>query len=413
MSPTTTHRLGTALVPIALTAANAVSYLLLMLGAHLLGAAQFGTLSALLGVQLVATVPMLALQTVVARRAAAATDLAGAAAGTAVLAGSVTLLMLFATPALSAFLHLDDSLDLALIAAGIPASAVLGFATGLAQGRRRYLRLSIVSVLATAGRAGGGIVGLVLTSTPTGAVTGMLVGATAAAIGVSVRGGLTRVHFAPAAAGEMVRESLHAAHAHGAFLMLASCDVLLARHLLSPQQASVFGVGAVVTRVALWLPQTVVGVLFAGLARAHEHAATARRCAALVAGLGAATTIGTAVLGRLVVSIVGGAQFHALDSTIWLFALSGSLLSLVQVALLAGLAQRRTRQVTAIWLTLAADVALAFALSGGTSATGLAAILTGVAALSAGFAVDRLVATRRLRRPAPEWSLAPQVVTSS
>jgi O-antigen/teichoic acid export membrane protein len=241
----------------------------------------------------------------------------------------------------------------------------------------------------------------------------MFLGVTAAAGGAAIRGGLSRLHFAPAAAGEMVREALHASHAHGAFLLLASCDVLLARHLLSPQQASLFGVGAVVARVALWLPQTVVGVFFAGLARAAEHASTARRCAALVGGIGAVTTIGTAVLGRLVVSVVGGAQFHALDSTIWLFALGGSLLSIVQVALLAGLAQRRTRQVAAVWFTLAADVTLAFTLSGGLGATGLAMILAVVAAGSAGYALDVLIAARRHRRANPDWLIARGVVTSS
>ena len=166
-------------------------------------------------------------------------------------------------------------------------------------------------------------------------------------------------------------ETLHAAHAHGTFLLLTSLDVLLARHVLSPSAAGAYGVGAVITRAALWLPQSVVALMFASLAQQTRHELTARRAIAVVAGLGALAVVGTAALAPLVVTVVGGSRYHGLDSIAWLFALLGALLAMVQLAVLAGLAQRRVRRAALLWLTIAADVTLVLWVAAPTTTRGL------------------------------------------
>src|SRR4051812_25593211 len=59
-----------AAVPLAMTGSNVLAYALVLLAAHRLDAGQFGEVSSLLGLLLISTIPMTALQTVAARRAA-------------------------------------------------------------------------------------------------------------------------------------------------------------------------------------------------------------------------------------------------------------------------------------------------------------------------------------------------------
>src|SRR4051794_28574683 len=131
-------------VPATFVVVNVLSYALLLAAAHLLPKSAYGALSSLLGVLLISTIPMLALQTVAARRAAAGAGSAGLVRGTTVVGAGVTLVLVVASPALSAFLHLSGVLGVLLVAASVPGGAVLGTAMGIAQGRRRFGRLAVL-----------------------------------------------------------------------------------------------------------------------------------------------------------------------------------------------------------------------------------------------------------------------------
>lgn len=383
--------LAAAAVPAAAIGANVASYALLLSAAHLMSAAEYGTLSSLLGLLLISTVPTLALQTVAARRAATATAdapvdvLHGMARGTVLIGTGATLVLVAASPAIALFLHLHSVLGVVLVALTIPATSLLGTAMGVAQGRRAFRRLALLIVLTIGGRSLGGLAGLLVRPSTTATLVGVLAGLTLAAGAVAAsENGVERHRAAlrvPVQDG-IVSETLHAAHAHGLFLFVTSLDVLLARHVLSPSLAGVYAVGSVITRAALWLPQSVVLLLFASLAQAH-HGLAARRAATVVGGLGAATVIVTALLSPLVVSVVGGSKYHALDDTAWLFALLGALLALVQLAVQAGLAQRRVRRAALLWFTIAADVIAALTTSAHATPTRLVTILVAVTAVSA------------------------------
>jgi O-antigen/teichoic acid export membrane protein len=201
-------------------------------------------------------------------------------------------------------------------------------------------------------------------------------------------------------------ETLNAAHAHGTFLLLTSLDVLLARHVLSDSAAGVYAVGAVVTRVAVWLPQSVIALMFASLAESAHHHRTAQRASLVVLGLGTVLVAGTAATGPLVVTIFGGAKYHDLDHTMWLFALLGSLLAVLQLSVLAGLAQRTVRRAALLWTTVVADVAVVLATDDGATPTRLVVTLVSVAAAAAAIAlwltVRRPAVGTLLRRPAVE-----------
>jgi O-antigen/teichoic acid export membrane protein len=387
-----------AAVPIASTAANIASYALLLTAAHLMTEADYGTLSSLLGLLLIATIPMLALQTVTARRVAAGDGRMGIVRGTSVVAALCACTLAVLSPALALFLHLPSVAGVLLVAATIPATAVLGTAMGVAQGQRDFRKLAVLIFLTTAGRSVGGLVGLLAHHTTTTALVGVLAGSTAAAIVVVAHSGGFAAHQAALrdrARRGVVIETLHAAHAHGSFLLLTSLDVLLARHVLSAREAGVYAVGSVVTRAAVWLPQSVVLLMFASLAEQHRHRTTARRATVVVALLGAVVVGGTALLGPLVVTIVGGPKYHQLDGTIWLFAMLGSLLALVQLSVLAGLARRRVRRPALLWLTIAADLIVVLTTTEGATPTRLVVTLvlvtTATAAVAVGLTVGQAV----------------------
>ena len=382
--------LGALSVPVAATLANLVSYALLLVAAHVMTASEYGALASVLGLLLISTIPMLALQTVAARRTAAGTGPAGVIRGAVLVGAASTALFAALSPFITRFLHLDSVTDVLLVAACVPPSALLGTAMGVAQGRREFPRLAALILVATGGRSLGGLVGLALHPSTTATMTGVLIGTTAAAVAVGVHGGGVP-RFGAAVRDRsrrgVVPETLHAAHAHGTFLLLTSLDVLLARHVLSPAAAGAYGVGAVITRAALWLPQSVVALMFASLAQNQHYALTARRATAVVAGLGALAVAGTALLAPVVVTVVGGSRYHGLDSIAWLFALLGALLALVQLAVLAGLAQRRVRRAALLWLTIAADVILVLWVVEPATTGGLVTTLVIVAAVAAAVAV--------------------------
>lgn len=377
---------ATAAVPIAFLLANATSYALLLVAAHRMSSSAYGALSSLLGLLLISTIPMLALQTVSARRAATGNGSIGVVRGTAQVAGLATAAVCVLSPALTVFLHLHDVVGVLLVAATIPATAVLGTAMGIAQGRRRFPRLALLILVATGGRSVGGLLGLLIGNSPEAVLVGVLLGTSLAAGSVVARGqsvGWYRDSVGDPERTGVLREALHAGHAHGTFLLLTSLDVLLARHVLTSTDAGVYAVGSVVTRAAVWLPQSVVMLLFASLAQSHNHRAAARTASIAVLGLGALGVGGTAVLGTLVVSVAGGSKYHRLDSTIWLFALLGALLAVLQLAVLAGLSQRNPRRAGLLWATIVIDLVVVMSTGHDATPTRLVVTLVSVSALSA------------------------------
>jgi O-antigen/teichoic acid export membrane protein len=380
------NALAAAAVPAAAVLANLASYALLLAAAHAMTPSDYGKVSSLLGLLLISTIPMFALQTVTARRVASGDGLLGVVRGASLVAATSTAGLAALSPALALFLHLPSPFGVLLVAATIPATAVLGTAMGAAQGRRAFRRLAWLVLASTGGRSLGGLAGLLLHPTPSATLSGVLVGTGLAAIAVAGRGGgLARhgVAVRDRSSRGVVPETLHAAHAHGAFLLLTSLDVLLARHVLPGPAAGVYAVGSVITRAAVWLPQSAVLLMFASLAQREHHHSSARRAALVVAGLGGGIVAVSALFGRLLVTIVGGPRYHELDGDAWLFALLGASLALLQLSVMAGLAQRRTRRATLLWVTIAADGGIVLATSAHATPTRLVVTLVAVTAAAA------------------------------
>jgi len=371
---------GFAGVTLAGLAGNALAYVLLLAAARVLPPGEYSELVTLLNLLLVAYVPTLALQVVTARRIATG-QADGTLPATVVLAAVAVIVVVMLSPVAVAFLHLPNAVGPLLVAAALPGAALQGWSQGVWQGLERFRALAFTTLAGMVGRSAIGLVGLYAGRS---AVAALL----AVAIGTTVAGAISG-HLAAPAAGQprlgrhdrpnvsdlvtridrrgvlnALLECGHASHAYGVFLLLSATDLLLARHLLTTDLAATYAAGSVLTRIALWLPQSVASVLFASLTDHSRHRALFGRAVAVLAGLGAVEILGAWVLHDLATSIVGGDKYPALAHDIWIFAGIGACLAVLQFSLIAGLAVRSLAITILLWLTVISEAVAVLAGSG-------------------------------------------------
>ena len=103
--------------------------------------------------------------------------------------------------------------------------------------------------------------------------------------------------------------------------------------------------------------------------------------------------------------MVGGNRYPQLGAQIWLFAVLGGCLAIVQFTLVAGLAVRNVAVAALIWLTVAAEAVIVLAVLDHPSVREVIGVVCLINLLSAGCAVGlRLLPARRSARvPRPRW----------
>jgi hypothetical protein len=399
--PSSRRLLGpAALVSVAFLGTNALAYVFTVLAARVLVPAAFGELAALLGVLLIGTVPATGLQTAAALHLGGAdgsrTDrglarLHGAAfvTGLAVVATGI-----LATAPLTALLHLPDAGAVPwLVALLLPSTLISGY-QGMLQGSARYGRLATVTGFVGATKLAGGTAGLLIGGTPTAVLAGMTVAACAGALAGWAgcgRPGLRRGLRAPLAA------ALHASGALLGFILLLNLDLLLARHHLTAADAGEYAVGAIIAKVAFWLPQGVGVVLLPRLADETDRRRLLPAALALVGAVGAALTGATAALGSYALPLIGGAAYgDGLGAATWLFAALGTLMALAQLLLFSGIAVADRLALGAVWAAAAAELAVVelLAVTGRLALVPIAATAVGTAGLLVAVGLARSRAAR-------------------
>jgi O-antigen/teichoic acid export membrane protein len=395
----------TALVAVALGIAQVAAYAVSVVAARALGPDGFGILAALLGILLIGSVLAMGIQAVAARRlvglpaderpGAARSMLRDGLVGGIAVAGATIAV----SPLLIWLLRLDGWASLLLAAAAFVPLTWAGAQYGVAQGRESYRRLAAVYAVIGLGRGIGGVVGALATESVVGTMAGLALGTVIGAL-------VGRVLVAPLADAPRRRldgffpESAHATHALLALFVLTNVDVLLARALLNADQAGLYGVGAVIAKVAFWLPQFVGVVAFPRFADARRGRATIVSLTA-VAGIGLLVVAGTAALPGLVVGFVGGAAYASLTPIAWLFAAIGATFALAQALLLTRLAIDDRRAVVAVWSAAALLIVLAvLVLPRSVEGLASAALLAGVSLALVGVVVT-VRELARARRVAP------------
>ncbi|MDX5311061.1 MAG: polysaccharide biosynthesis protein, partial [Rhodococcus sp. (in: high G+C Gram-positive bacteria)] len=181
-----------------------------------------------------------------------------------------------------------------------------------------------------------------------------------------------------------------------------SLDLLLARTVLDPQDAGLYALGAVATKVAFWLPQAVGVVLYPRMADPAQSAAAVRSALTVLVGIGAALVAGAAVGAPLVPLLVGDA-YAPVQSLLWLCALQGACLAVLQGALLSAIAGERTHLAAVAWVGLAVEAALMLTVA--TTTRQFVLVAVAVAATTA--AVVSVLAVRAARTVGPDTRPAP------
>lgn len=344
---------GLIFVGAATMIGNGAAYILSIVAARVLTPEEFGALGAMLGILIIVSTLSLGLQVLTARRVATAGADRAEVEGQAIrmsiiIGGSIIVIGLVAAWPLG----LVFNIPYAALAMGL---ASLGFVVlgtgsmGIAQGREEHLRFSYGFIANGVGRASLGILFVLIFPGIIGVSAGILIGCALGAIisylVICPRAWSGRIFDGGAA------EFGHIAHAMIVLFTLTNVDVLMARIFLTETQSGEYSVGVLLAKIAFFLPNAIIIVLFpkmtAGDTRRAVYLATG-----MTAILGFVITAFSFLFGSLVIKILGGAQYADLAGEAWLFALEGSAFALVQVLLYARLAAQDRRAVASVWIAL-------------------------------------------------------------
>lgn len=410
--------------------ANIASYLLQLLAGRWLGVAGYSEFASLLAVQLLCAVPALALQNVVARELVHGAGLAALRVLRWRCAALVAAAVVVLVPVVSALLEVSIVAAAAALGSA-PALVVLSGEQGVLQGQKRFRGLAVVLgaagiakvvpalvVLACGGgaaaalwAAAGGIAaaaayGRMVAGTgrqgPAGkradegsamagndSASGMVPAESGAAATPEVAGAGTRPGLANVAA------VLRAAQVQAALMALSSADLIVVRMVLEEPDASRYALGTIATKIAFWLPQAVGVVLYPRMAQPASSSSAVRSALAVLAGIGVVAVLGAAVAAPLA-PLFAGQDYAPVQGLLWLFALHGAILAVLQGALLSAIAVNRTALAALAWAGLAVEVVLMLTLA--STVTGL--IVTAAAVAGTTTALVALLAIRAAaRRP--------------
>jgi O-antigen/teichoic acid export membrane protein len=347
-------------VAIATSVMNVATYGFTMVTARLVGPSQYGAFAACLSLFIVVQVAALGLQATAARRIAvdhgnvAAIERAILALATKVSL-AVGLVLCLLIPAIDALLNLDSLVMAAVVAVSTVPVTLAGAQAGILQGERRWGALAVFYLA-------GGIPRLLIG-------TGILLWrptATSALIGVGVgylfpvvvgwwalRHRRTSRSVAPEhSARAMLVESAHNAQVLFAFFALSSVDIVIARHVLPEHEAGLYAAGLIMTKVMLFLPQFVVVVAFPDMATAEGRQRALVRSLAAVGAVGVVAIVGAKVLSGVAMVFIGGSEFGEVEDQLWLFAVLGTVLAMLQLQVYAVLARQGRRSVLLLWGSL-------------------------------------------------------------
>ncbi|MEZ5152849.1 polysaccharide biosynthesis protein [Rhodococcus zopfii] len=357
-APTGSAVAGMTMVTAGAMTASLASYLLHLPASRWLGPAGYGEFASLLAAQLVLAVPALALQTVVARETVHGSGteaLRRLGYRCTALAAALAIVLV---PVVA--WALDTSLTGAfgsLVTA--PLLVLLAAEQGLLQGRGRFAALSVVLAAAGIAKVVPAVAVLAVGGGPGAALLAGAVGTGIVAAGAAViagRGGdAAAVPDAPRAPG--IAAVLRASQVQLALIAMTSLDLLLARMVLDADAAGLYALGAVATKIAFWLPQAVGVVLYPQMANPARSGAAVRSALTVLVGLGAVLVAGAALCAPIVPLLVGDA-YTPVQSLLWVFALQGACLAVLQGGLLSAIASERTSLAGVAWIGLVVEAVL-------------------------------------------------------
>ena len=360
---------GGGAIAVAMGVMNVATYGYQMVSARWLGPQSYGAFAALMGLLLVVGVFQLGLQATAARRIAAfpgdvheiERSVLRVTNGAAVVLGALCLAL---APVINLVLRLESLPTAVLVGVSAVPMTLMGGQAGVLQGERRWTELSLVYLANGLPRLVIGTALVLWHPTEFTAMLGVTLGQLVPVLvgWLALRRGHTAGEGPEPRGGHGSRavlvETAHNSHALLAFFALSNVDVLVARSVLAPREAGLYAAGVIVVKAVLFLPQFVVVVAFPSMSSQSQQRQVLLGSLGVVAAIGVACALGAAALSGLALVFVGGHEYAAVQSRLWLFAVLGTLLSMLQLLVYSVLARQTRYAVYAIWVAFLAVVAL-------------------------------------------------------
>lgn len=389
--------------------ANVAGYLLQLLAGRWLGVNGYSEFASLLAVQLLCAVPALALQNVVAREFVRGAPVAALRVLQWRCAAIVAVVALALIPVVTVALDVGVLACAGALAAA-PAQVLLTGEQGILQGERRFRLLAVVlgaagiarvvpalALLALAAGAGPALWGTAFGLATAAALARALAGTPPPAVvpssavaqpldpapvpadpvspaesGQASRARAAEPSASPGAAPGVSAPSasasgrppavgvfpvLRAAQVQAALMAMSSADLIVVRMVLDEAEAGRYALGAIAAKIAFWLPAAVGVVLYPRMAQPAHSARAIRDALAVLSGLGVVAVLGAALAAPLA-PLFAGQDYAPVQGLLWLFALHGAILAVLQGAVLSAIAVDRTTPAALTWIGLAVEVTL-------------------------------------------------------
>lgn len=377
-----------------------------MIAARMLGPGNYGELVAVMNTLLVLSVLQLGLQATAARRISAQPEHVAQIEQSILRVTwraslALAALALLLAPVVDRVLRLESIPMAIVMALTVVPMTMMGGQAGILQGERRWWPLAVLYVANGVPRLAIGIALMLWQPSAMTAVVAVAIGQVAPVV---VGWLALRKHGRPEAEGHedhrarhVIRETVHNSQALLAFFALSNVDVIVARNVLDGHEAGLYAGGLIMTKAVLFLPQFVVVVAFPTMSTVAARRRALVQSLTAVAVIGAMATAGAAVLSGVAMIFVGGNEYLEIEDELWLFAVLGTVLSMLQLLVYSVLARQGRRSTYLVWASLAGLVGF------GLLANSLEELLTVVLiADSALFVVLLGLSLYLVRHPAPE-----------
>ncbi|HYF74004.1 MAG TPA: polysaccharide biosynthesis protein, partial [Nocardioides sp.] len=319
-------------------------------------------------------------------------------------AAALGVLLLLVSPLLNIVLRLDSLLTAALVSVVSVPFTIMGAQAGILQGERRWHALSVLYVLSGVPRLLVGTALIAWEPTEQAALVGTGLGACAPVV---AGWWLLRRPRDPGVSSEehgfrrVIRESVLNSQVLLAFFALSNADIVVARNALDSHDAGLYAGGLILTKAVLFLPQFVVVIAFPSMSTLTERRRALTGSLGLVAVLGAATTAGALLLPQLALVFVGGDRYEEISDHLWIYAILGTVLSMLQLLVYSVLARQGQRSVYLVWAAFVTMIGL------GLTTETLRGLLTVVISVDAVLLVALLAVSLHVTKQPPEVSATP------
>jgi O-antigen/teichoic acid export membrane protein len=348
---------GPGVIAVAMGGMNVATYAFTMIAARLLGPQSYGALASLLGTLLVIGVLQLGLQATAARRISAdphhVAQIEKTVLGVTYRASfALGLVLLALTPLVNRVLKLDSLATAALVAVAAVPLTITGGQLGVLQGERRWWPLAVIYLASGVPRLVIGTALILWHPNETSAMLGVALGTVPPVLlgwWALRRHRVTDVPTEEHGFRDVFREIAHNSQALFAFFALSNADIVVARNVLPEHSAGLYAGGLILAKAVLFLPQFVIVVAFPSMSTAAERGRALTRSLLVVGGLGVGATLGALALKDVALIFVGGDDYREIASTLWVFAILGTALSMLQLLVYSVLARQGKRSAYLVW----------------------------------------------------------------